>query len=76
MEIFIIMAMGLILIESIIIVYLISKAIDFYQRSEIWWERCSELMDLNEKDIVDLDWKIHALENEIDELYRHIPDNE
>ena len=76
MEIFIIMAMGLILIESIIIVYLISKAIDFYQRSEIWWERCSELMDLNEKDIVDLDWKIHALENEVDELYRHIPDDE
>lgn len=76
MEIFIIMAMALILIESIIIVYLISKAIDFYQRSEIWWERCSELMDLNENDIVDLDWKIHALENEVDELYRHIPDNE
>ena len=76
MEIFIIMAIVLILIESIIIVYLISKAIDFYQKSEMWWERCSELMDLNENDIVDLGWKIHALENEVDELYRHIPDNE
>ena len=75
MEIFIVMAMVLILIESIIIVYLISKAIDFYQRSEIWWERCSELMDLNEKDIVDLNWKLHTLENEVDELYRHIPDD-